>query len=665
MKKFLALFAAATLCAGAQEAPEAAASSEAPAPAAPATAAAPDLVLRVKSLDSLREAVTAATTLVGQPQYGLMATMALSAALNEAGLSDFRPADPAYAWVWGVSDLIANEAEEPPPFLVALPVATPSEDVLDEALERVASDDAAAPKVWTMDEELFVTVRDGWTLAASSVELFDRAPALLAAPAALPEATLSFSSDTLQSFLPALLDLVAAEQAGDLAAAGLPGDAPDWAAPVLHLVTEMNRLQMEQLRGLSAIRFGLRSDLANGLAFAASMKAAPGTPMAAAFDALKTPLAPDALAGIPSGSFLWCAIADVSEMPDNAATERAIELVRKDLIPLVKDEARRTRIDALLAAFPAAAKNGRGGFAYLTADDQGRLYGKGSSKIVSADVARAGNRAVADFVRAELVACSNAALAAAIDIPEGEGRATVRVRPLVSAAAACAPAVAAKIEAADGNAEAAELAKAVNESMVRSATESLVAFLGEEFAVTDTFEGDVETTTFSAVGATLPDRPAVSPDFGFEKLFFPGQTRVLAGALDIASAIRAFASTVEKAAAAVRKAAGEEAEKAGATDVSAECSPVAEAVKRLPLPDGGAPFYFLYGKKDGEYTQTMAFPPAFIQHMAALAALADSFGSGDWDEDDDDIWDDEDVDIDDDDDDDEELEDEDFDDDEF
>ena len=663
MKKTLALFAAAALCASAQ--------TPAPAPAAeaaPAPAPAPDVVVRVKSLDAIREAVTSFTTLIGRPQYGLMGSMGLTSALGEAGLADIRPADPAYAWVWGVSDLIANEAEEPPPFLVALPVATPSEDVLDETFERVASDDADAPKVWTMDEELFVTVRDGWTLAASSVELFDRAPALLAAPAALPEATLSFSSDTLQTFLPALLDLVAAEQAGDLAAAGLDPDAPDWVAPVLHLATEMNRLQMEQLRDLSAIRFGLRSDLANGLAFAASMKAAPGTPMAAAFDALKTPLAPDALAGIPSGSFLWCAIADVSEMPDNAVTERVLELVRKDLLPLVKDEARRARLDAVLAAFPAAAKNGRGGFAFLTADDQGRLYGKGSSKIVSADVARTGNRAVADFVRAELAACSNAALAAAIDIPEGEGRATVRVRPLVSAAAACAPAVAAKIEAADGNAEAAELAEAVNESMVRSATESLVAFLGEEFAVTDAFEGDVETTTFSAVGATLPDRPAVSPDFGFEKLFFPGQTRVLAGALDVASAIRAFVPTVEKAAAAVRKAAGEEAEKAGATDVSVETSPIAEAVKRLPLPDGGAPCYFLYGKKDGEYTQTMAFPPAFIQHMAALAALADSFGSGDWDDEDDDIWDDDDdVDFDDDDDelDDDELDDDDFDDDEF
>ena len=148
MKKFLALFAAATLCAGAQEAPEAAAPAQEAAPAAPATAAAPDLVLRVKSLDALREAITAATTLAGQPQAGLMASMALSAGLNEAGLTGFRPADPVCAWVWDFNGVIANGGDEPPPFLVALPVATPSEDVLDEALDRVQSDDASAPKIW-------------------------------------------------------------------------------------------------------------------------------------------------------------------------------------------------------------------------------------------------------------------------------------------------------------------------------------------------------------------------------------------------------------------------------------------------------------------------------------------------------------------------------------
>lgn len=662
MKKTLALFAAAALCASAQ--------TPAPAPAAeaaPAPAPAPDLTIRVKSLDSLREAVTAFTTLIGQPQYGLMATVGLTAGLGEAGLADLRPADPAYAWVWDFAGLVASNGETPPPFLVALPVATPSTSVLDDAFERVESDDPSAPAVWSLDDEVFVTVSGQHTLAASSVDLFARAEALLAAPAALPEATLSVSSDNLQSFLPPLLDAALAEQEGNLAVAGLPGDAPDWAEPVLHFVTELNRIQVEQLRGLAAIRFGLRCDLANGVVGATSMKAAPGTPLAGLFDALKTPLAPDALAGVPSGSFLWFAVADASESPDNAAAERAVELVRKELLPLVKDEARRARLDAVVAALPAAAKNGRGGYAYLTADDQGRLYGKASSKIVSADVSRAGNRAVADFVRAELAACSNAALAAAIDIPEGEGRATVRVRPLVSAAAACAPCVAAKLEDADGDAQAAQIAKAVDESVTKAAAESLVAFLGEEFAVTDAIEGDVETSTFAAAGATLADRPAVSPDFGFEKLFFPGQARVLAGALDVASAIRAFAPTAEKAAAAMQKSIAESAAESGAAVVEeTNPSPVFEAVKKLPLPAGGAPLYFLYGKKDGEYTQAMAFPPAFIQSMTALVSLAQSFSSGDWDDGDID-WDDDDDDVDFDEDDikGETLDDEDFDDDEF
>ena len=658
MKKSLALFAAAALCASAQT-PAAAPDAE----AAPAPAPAPDVTLRVKSLDAVREAVTAFTTLVGRPQYGLMGSMGLTSALSEAGLSDLRPADPAYAWVWGVADLVASDADEPPPFLVAIPVATPSEAVLDDAFERVASDDPSAPAVWSLEDEVFVTVAANHLLAASSVELFGRAKALLAAPAALPEATFSVSSDNLQSFLPPLLDLVAAEQAGDLSVAGLPGDAPSWAEPVLHFVTEMNRVNMDRLRDLESFRFGFRCDLANGLLAATAMKAAPGTGLAAAFDGLKTPLAPDALAGIPSGSFLWFAAADMSEMPDNADVGRVVELVRKDLLPLVEDDARRARFDALLGRLPEASKNGRGGFGFFSADDQGRVYAKSVVKRASADEARATYRALGDLVRAELAACTNADLAAAVDIPEGALKATVRVRPAVAAAAACAPCVAAKLEGADGDAQAAELAKAVDESMVKSASEGLAAFFGEEFGFSASFDGDVETCVCSAAGATFADRPAVSPDFGFEKLFFPDQTRTLAGAFDFASGIRAFAPAAEKAAAALQKSA---AETGAAVAGETATSPVAEAVKKLPLPAGGAPFYFLYGKKDGAYTQTVAFPPAFIQAVTALASLAESAATGDWDDGDID-WDDDDDDVDFDEDDieGETLEDEDFDDDEF
>ena len=665
MKKFLALFAAATLCAGAQEAPVAA-----------TTAAAPDLVLRVKSLDALREAITAATTLVGQPQAGLMATMALSTGLNEAGLADFRPADPVCAWVWDFNGMIANGGDEPPPFLVALPVATPSEDVLDEALDRVESDDASAPKVWSIDDEVFVTVRGKHTLAASSLELFDRAEALLAAPAALPEATFSFSSDTLQTWVPQLLDLVLAEQQGDIANA-IPGDAPAWIRAFLDANLEMQRYNIEEAKQFASFRAGFRCDLSNGLTLAGGATAAPGTPAAEAFAKARAPLAADALAGIPAGSFLWLAAADLSDLPNqNAKTAKAVEILRKYLLPLISDEARRARVDALVGTLvDSALAAGRGATTvFFRTDDEGRFYGKSVSRVASADKARATYRAMADFLRAEFAACTNAPGVA--DIAEDGLSVTVHSRPLVAAIAAVAPGVAAAIETADGgDAEEtkAEVAAAISDSMKKAAAEGVVAFLGEDFAQTVTFAGDVETCVVGAVGATASDRPAIKPDLSAEALYFPGQTRLAVLGIDFAGAIRDLAPTAAKAAAAMKKICQEEAEKADAKDATPDF-PVAEVVQRLAIAADGAPLIATVGMKDGEYTQTWIVSPAFLRFVASVAELGTPSFSG---MDDDDIWeDDDDVDFDDDEVDERdentypnpdpaELEDEDFDDDEF
>ena len=669
MKKFLALFAAATLCAGAQETPEAASPAQVQPPVAPTTDAAPDLVLRVKSLDALREAATAATTLVGQPQAGLMASMALSAGLNEAGLSDFRAADPVYAWVWDFNGAIANGGDDPPPFLVALPVATPSEDMLDEEFDRVESDDASAPKIWSIADEVFVSVRGKHTLAASSPGLFDRAEALLAAPAALPEATLSLSSDTLQTWFPQLLDLVLAEQQGDLANA-IPGDAPAWIRALLASNLEMQRYNIEEARQFAAFRAGVRCDLSNGLTMAGGATAAPGTPAAEAFAKARAPLAADALAGIPSGSFLWLAAADLSDLPNQKAkTAKAVEIIRKHLIPLISDEARRARVDAMVGTLvDSSVAAGRGATTvFFRTDDEGRFYGKSVSRVASADKARATYRAMADFVRAELAACTNAAGVA--DIAEDGLSVTVHSRPLVEAIAAAAPAVAAAIEAADGgDAEEtkAELAAALDESVKKSAAEGVVAFLGEDFAQTVTFAGDVETCVVGAVGATVSDRPAIKPDLSAEALYFPGQTRLAVLGIDFAGAIRDFAPTAAKAAAKMKQICQEEAEEADAKDATPDF-PVAEVVKRLAIAADGAPLVATVGMKDGEYTQTWIVSPAFLRFVASVAELGQPTFAG---MDDDDIWDDDDdVDFDDDeddvDDDDDEPEDDDFDDDEF
>ncbi len=661
MKKLLAPFlAAAALCAGAQD------------PAAPVAPVvepppAPDLAIRVKSLDALREAVTAAATLVGQPQDGLMASMVLSTALNEAGLADIRSADPICVWVWDLPGLIASDGDVPPPFLVALPVATPSEDVLDAELDRVVSDDESAPKTWSIDDEVFVTVRGKHTLAASSVDLFDRAEELLAAPAALPEATISFASDTARTWFPSVIDLVLAEQQGDLANA-IPGDAPAWIRALLASNLEMQRFNAEQARQVSAFRAGLRCDLATGLSFAGGATAAPGTPLAESFAAARTPLAADALAGIPAGSFFWLAASNLSSMPGQAdKTAKTFEVVRKHLLPLLSDEALRARVDAMIGTL-AASSDGRGATSlFFRTDDQGRLYGKSVSRVASADKVRATYRAGSDFVRAELAACTNAAGIA--DVSEDGLTVTIHTRPFVSALADAAPAVAAAIESADGGDPEkvrAEVADALDDTVRKAAGEAVVAFLGEDFAQTVSYEGDVETCVVGAVGATASARPAIAPDFSAEALYFPDQARVYAFGLDVAGAIRDFAPTVVKAVAAAKEIGREEAEKAGAKAAS-EDFPVHEVVRQLAIAADGAPILVTIGVKDAECTQTFILPPAFLRFAASLAELGRPTFAG---MDDDDIWDDDDdVDFDDDendeDDDAEELEDDDFDDDEF
>lgn len=691
MKKHLVLFAAAALCASAQEnaAPAALEAKTAEAVAAleeacPAPAAsAPDVALRVKSLDSLREAVTAVTTLAGQPQAGLMATMGLTAALGQAGLSGIRPADPACVWVWDVGKLVEAQFDDPPPFLVALPVDNPSESVLDDAFDRrVESDDPSAPAVWTEDDELFVTVRAKHLLAASSPDLFDRAEALLAEPAALPDATVSFSSGTLRSWFPQMLDLIQAEQEGDLVSQ-LPDDVPEWVRALVAFAVDLQRLQREQARDCEAVRAGFHCDLERGLSVAGAVKAAPGTKAAERLAAVKTPLAPDALAGIPAASFFWGVAADAGESPDRMDGAAVLALVRKHLLPLVKDEALRAALDENVALAFESTENARGVSFYVRTDDAGRLYIKGSATLRSEEKYREACRRSAALFRGLTEGLwTNAA--AVVESSEDGLTSTVHVRPLVDAVTANVPELAAKIvtELPDADEDPDEvrvkLSEALDDSMRKKAAAAAVAFLGEDWrAQSVVADGRLETTG-CAVGATVADGPAVSPDFRAEDLYFPGQMRIAAFGFDMAGALRDLARTAAAAADECRKISAEDGGDA------AEPVPALEALKNFALSGESAPIHAFQGMKDGEYTQVVVVSPACFRSFVALGEFVEyiaspTFDDGEieWGEDDDVEFDDDDFDDGDepraaDDDPNEygnpdpaELEDEDFDDDEF
>ena len=679
MKKFFAPFVlAAALCASAQEAPAPSGDvlAEAGARTAEATAllkeavktapaAKPDLTVRLKSLDALREAITSSATLAGQPQFGLMGTMGLASVLNEAGLSAIRPGDPAYVWVWDFAGLVESEGDDTPVILAAVPVEAPAA-ALDEALERMedASGAPVEPAIWTDDDDLFVTGRDGWTLAASDPALFDRAKDLLAVPAALPEATLSVSSETVQSFLPAILD--AADADGDpleeLAEAVSDG-APDWAEPLVAFMRDVQALGREGSRDYASFRLGIRSDYSNGVVFAMSAAAAPGTRTAEQFAAVKTPLAPDALAGVPASAFFWAAVADVTENPKGVDNAKIVESARKNLLPLVKDEARRARLDGLFARATGSTKNVRACTLFAAADGEGRPYAKSVETVVSPERTREDLHAFGDAARAELAAFPE--LASLVDVPEGALSATVRVGPLATAVVEAASAK--LVEDAGVPAEAAEAGK---DDVLASRAQILAKLFGDEFRVGVEIDGNTATETAAAVGATPPAGPALAPDFSAEKLFFPGQIRTVAAGFDVGNFARAFAPAFVAAFTEAATAAGEmdDEDKARAEGVV--------AAVRVAFP-GSAPAFWTYGMDKGEYTCTMVLPPAFIRSMAALGPLVEALSSGghpDFDEDDP-IWGDDDEDFDEDFDEDDEntygnpdpadLEDEDFDDDEF
>ena len=472
-----------------------------------------------------------------------------------------------------------------------------------------------------------MTGRGGWTLAASDPALFDRADALLAAPAALPEATFSFASDTLQAWLPAVLDASDAmespfEQLDEL----FGDDRPAWLEPVVAFLRDAQELDRQESRDLASIRFGLRCDLTNGLVGAMSAAPAPGTATAAHYAAVKTPLAPDALAGIPASAFFWGAVADATEFPQSVNRDKLLESARKNLLPLVEDAARRARVDGLLVR-ALQPSNARAGMVFAAPDGEGRPYAKSVTKLVSVERERKDLRELGDFARAEIAACTNFPLASIVEIPEDGFSATIRVRALSDAVV---DAVHAKLAEKDAEIAASLEGKA---DIAKSRAQILEKVFGEAIRAEVAFDGDVATSTFGAAGATPPAGPALAADFRAESLFFPGQTRFLALGIDVAGFSRTIVPFAVEAVAEAADALGDMDD-----DDKAQAAGVAAAV-RAAFPSS-APLYFTYGMDQGAMTGTMILPPACIQSFVALGTLADTLRSGHPDsfDEDDDLW---------------------------
>ena len=599
--------------------------------------AAPDLTLRVKSLDAVREAVTAASTLAGQPQAGLMATMGLSMMLGQAGLSGIRPADPAYVWLWDAEGLAkavtdaGSDDDYEPTILLALPVADPSRELLDEAFERLDAGDADAPPVWTDGDGLFATVRDGWTLSASSTGLFDRAAALLALPPAMPDATVSVSSApgfgiVLARFSDAMRD---GNADGLFDAAVRDGFPEELASALAAFGRELNAERVARAGEVDSFRAGVRCDLTNGIVFALSLAARPGTKSAERIAAMKTPVDPGVWAAIPADAFLWGATGDATEArPDEIDPGIFFALARKHLLALVPGDDRRARAGAVLDAISAAAPDQKASSFFVGTDAEGRLRAEARGTVVSPDRTLALDRAAAAFLRAELAACSNAALAAAFDVPEDGLRIRVRTRALADAAT--------DLVLEDGDVDEED-----RPYLKRAVGAVAVAFLGEDFGTDTSFRENAFSTVVGAAGAERSAAGPLAPDFSADALFFPGQTRTTVVGIDLPGAAIAFGETARKAARAVKEIARENAEATGQEFKEENLADLFGTIENMVLPKTGSPILAVYGTKDGELTETFAVSPAFLQNVKAFADIVsdsvdDAVGDEDlWDEDED------------------------------
>lgn len=352
----------------------------------------PDCTLRVSSFDELA-ALGSGLALTTELCPASDVLSAVEMAKEKAGeFGEFRPGDPIFVFVWGLSEANFKEADIPDvSVIVGLPVTKPA-DATPEFFKEGYSCIGTGDKTCYVDEDdLSVQLDDydvdgfayrgsyGFFLSTTNLLEADFA-SLISTPASFAGLPVEFTLRDFGKLMPSSEEMEeelteAIENCSELA-----GDANG------AFLKSLLKLQLKAAglaKGLESMRCGMGFDPAKGLVFAEEMKLVPGSE-AASFYGTDQVLDPVKLGPAPKNAFFHYATVGATE-----AQKKWIMDFFREIRPLVEakisDEALRARVGKLYADFEALVTSIGGGEGFLGKDSVGRLAVSSSAKV--ADVA--------------------------------------------------------------------------------------------------------------------------------------------------------------------------------------------------------------------------------------------------------------------------------------
>lgn len=366
----------------------------------------PDCTLRVSSFDDLA-AFGTGLALSTELCSAADALSFVEMAKEKAGeFGEFRPGDPIFVFVWGLSSANFKEEDIPADVSVAvgLPVTKPA-DAMPEFFKEGYSCVGTGDKACYVDEDdLSVQLDDsvvdgfayrgsyGFFLSTTNLVEEDFA-SLISTPASFAGFPIEFTLRDFGKLMPSSEEMEeelteAMENCSELA-----GDANG------AFLKSLLKLQLKAAglaKGLESMRCGMGFDPAKGLGFAEEMKLVPGSE-AASFYGTDQVLDPAKLGPAPKNAFLHYATVGATD-----AQKKWIVDFFREIRPLVEakisDEALRARVGKLFDIEALVASIG-GGEGFLGKDSAGCLAVSSSAKVSDVAAYRAWLGEVVSLVR--------------------------------------------------------------------------------------------------------------------------------------------------------------------------------------------------------------------------------------------------------------------------
>lgn len=368
----------------------------------------PDCTLRVSSFDDLA-AFGTGLALSTELCSAADALSFVEMAKEEAGgFGEFRPGDPIFVFVWGLSSANFKEKDIPADVSVAvgLPVTKPA-DAMPEFFKEGYSCVGTGDKAYYVDDDDLSVEQDegdsvvdgfayrgsyGFFLSTTNLVEEDFA-SLISTPASFAGLPVEFTLRDFGKLMPSSEEMEeelteAMENCSELA-----GDANG------AFLKSLLKLQLKAAglaKGLESMRCGMGFDPAKGLVFAEEMKLVPGSE-AASFYGTDQVLDPAKIGPAPKNAFLHYATVGATDVQKKWIVDFFRE-IRPLVEARISDEALRARVGKLFDIEALVASIG-GGEGFLGKDSAGCLAVSSSAKVSDVAAYRARLGEVVSLVR--------------------------------------------------------------------------------------------------------------------------------------------------------------------------------------------------------------------------------------------------------------------------